>query len=1319
MEDVELLKQQLSKEIDARKKAEFALEEKENELKSLQALKESYKNKDSSYKEPSTPYLASTGTRLASLISNLNLAVLVEDENRKILLVNQKFCNLFEIPAIAEQLLGADCSGSAEQSKHLFKDPDIFIKRIEHLLVEKKQALEELLELKDGRVVKRDFIPVFNGKDYLGHLWTYEDVTELMTVKRRIESLSRFAHESPNPILRCSAEGHLLYANAAAKPFVEALMTSSYTENYTEAKDSILKNLELAYKTRLIITIEVTIASKVFDAVIAPVENEEYINIYGTDITDIKSAESKIHLLKELLDQLDEYIQVIDKEGNFTFVNKASAERFGFSPEVLTGKNIKSLTPFFYQNMTWEQQFEFFKEKERFVLESTHTRPDKVTYPIEASVKHTNVNGKEYIISFSRDITERKNIEEALKEQKEFYEDILNNLPSDVAVFNTNYQYLFVNPAGIRDEALRKWIIGKSDFDYCKYRGKDESLAIKRKEKHDEVRLNKKSIEWEDSTTNKNNEINYHLRRFKPVLDDEGNIKIIIGYGVDITEMKQVQEQLAKSEELHRLVIYAANDGIWDWDIKTGYLFLSERWKGMLGYQDNELPNHISIWERVMHPEDFLIAKKILQDHFEKRTPYTYSLRYYHRDGSIRWIMCRGFAIRNRKGEAYRMVGSCTDITDTKIAEEQLKDSEEKLQAIFNLSYDAKFLVDPETNKILDCNQRAIELFQAKSKEELINLSITTLRKNPLENEEYEKIGTDIERKGYWNREVLYATREGNSFWGSTVGKTIRFNKKELGLARITDVTKKKKTEEELIKAKQIAEDSTKAKETFLANMSHEIRTPMNGILGMADLLNKTQLDSPQKNYLRLIKNSADNLLVIINDILDLAKIESGKLTLEQISFDVSEVVKNSVLSLTYKAEEKGIALVINPIISEHTLVIGDPYRLNQIFLNLINNAIKFTENGSVEISGRAPHSNTEEITFEFTVKDTGIGIHKEKLDLIFEGFTQASIDTTRKYGGTGLGLTICKDLIQMQGGNIWVESEPNEGSKFIFSLTYKKATELEETKAEENESNYTTLQKFHILLAEDNEVNQYLAKTLLSEWGCEVDLANNGMEALSLFERNHYDVILMDIQMPHMGGIEATQNIRNHKDKRKSIVPIIALTANALVGDAEKYLTAGLNDYISKPFQRETLYRKIYKNVNQNAKQNLLIKQAESSSEQSTANSSNLPDYTFLENSFNNNHEFLKRILTIFIETTPVMVEDMQLSLQQKDYDNTHAIAHKLKTTIDSFRIKALHDVIRKIEHNSAKRTQLDELPALIQYVAEVLEEVSKDITNKLQTYN
>lgn len=1316
MEEIEFLKRALKEEVESRKAAEEKLSEYKRELEQTKAdLSHQFKERLETYLINEKKFL-SNSSRFSSLILNLDSAILLEDENRKIVLVNQKFCDIFGISTPPEQLIGADCSNSAQQSKILFKEPESFISRIEKILINKKKVLSDELHLVDGRILKRDFIPVIVEDTYLGHLWNYEDLTNYIGVKKKIESLSRFPKESPNPILRCTPEGVVLYANAAAKQFVSVLSTAQYNSHYEKTYTSLISNLESSFKTRMILKNEISIKDKTYNVSYVPVENENYVNIYATDITIRKEAEGKIYLLKELLNQLDEFIQIIDKDGNFVFINESSAGRFQIPIDEISKMNIKEIVPSFYNGMNWEEQFEFFKEKESFILESTHTRPDKTVYPIEASIKHTCVHGKEYIISFSKDISERKRTDEALKTQKEFYEDILNNIPSDIAVFNTNYQYLYVNPAAIRDPETRKWIIGKTDADYCKYKGKDESLALMRKKNHDTIHEHKKPIEWEDVFQDKDGNVSYVLRKFHPVLDENNNIKIVIGNGINITDIKQVQEKLAKSEELYRLVIHATNDGIWDWDIESGNLYLSERWKGMLGYTDKTLENHISSWTKTMHPEDLPIAMEILQNHFEKHKPYIYTLRYMHLDGTIRWIKCRGFAIRNRKGEPYRMLGSCTDVTDTQIAEEKLKENEKKLQAIFNHSHDAKFLVDTETNKIIEFNQRTLELFEVDKPENLYNTSATSLRKNQMSKEEAEKTQADFKEQGYWNQEVLYKTHKGNDFWGNIVAQTITINKREVILARITDITKNKKNEQELILAKKIAEDSTKAKEMFLANMSHEIRTPMNGILGMAELISRTNLDETQKKHVKLIKNSADNLLVIINDILDMAKIESGKLTMEQIPFDICDVIKNAIQTLTYKAEEKGIELKTYPIKLDHNIVIGDPFRLTQALLNLINNAIKFTENGSVEISGRVPCSNAEEITFEFTVQDTGIGIPKDKLDTIFEGFTQASLDTSRKYGGTGLGLTISKNLIQMQGGNIWVESTIGKGSKFIFSITYKKGDSTSIEHKIKSEINIQELHKLKVLLAEDNEVNQYFAKTLMDEIGLEVDIANNGIEALEYFEKNVYDLILMDIQMPHMGGIEATSKIRKHKNKVKSQTPIIALTANALVGDAEKYLKAGMDDYISKPFNRETLFRKIQLHTNSTNSKALYEERSEMVVLKS--DNANLPNYEHLENNFLNNTAFLKKILTIFIETTPDIVEELKLNTKNNDYPKIQATAHKLKASIDSFKIMALHDTIRSIEKYAAEKNNLDKIPELVKFTDEILTLAQEDIKKRIQTY-
>ena len=389
------------------------------------------------------------------------------------------------------------------------------------------------------------------------------------------------------------------------------------------------------------------------------------------------------------------------------------------------------------------------------------------------------------------------------------------------------------------------------------------------------------------------------------------------------------------------------------------------------------------------------------------------------------------------------------------------------------------------------------------------------------------------------------------------------------------------KQNNELIKAKTRAEDSSKAKEQFLANMSHEIRTPLNGIDGMTGLLMKTNITDDQKEYLHAVRTSVDALLVIVNDILDISKIEAGKLDLEYIGFNLKESLNNTIRSLDYKAKEKGIRLQHNFDDHISTILIGDPVRLNQIIINLINNAIKFTHEGGVTLNCTLVRKTDTTNTIEFRVTDTGIGIDKDKLEKIFESFSQEDESTTRKYGGTGLGLSISTQLVQLYKGQLKVESEKNKGTSFYFEIELPCGRDTDVPEESVGVVYPVNVKGRKVLLVEDHEINQFLATTILNEWKIEVDLAENGQIAVDKVKSGEidYDVILMDMQMPVMGGIEATQIIRN---ELKSTIPIIALTANAVKGDSDKCIEAGMNDYISKPFDPSVLYNKILTLINQ-----------------------------------------------------------------------------------------------------------------------------------------
>ena len=398
-------------------------------------------------------------------------------------------------------------------------------------------------------------------------------------------------------------------------------------------------------------------------------------------------------------------------------------------------------------------------------------------------------------------------------------------------------------------------------------------------------------------------------------------------------------------------------------------------------------------------------------------------------------------------------------------------------------------------------------------------------------------------------------------------------------------------TKNELIDAKnhaelktQIAEDAVKAKQQFLSNMSHEIRTPMNAIIGFTHVVLKTDLNKEQKEYINAIKISGDALIVLINDILDLAKVDAGKMVFEQKPFNLCDAISTMLQLFEPKIKEKNLELVKEYDETIPAIVIGDPMRLRQIILNLMSNAVKFTAKGNITLRVRLLKENAEETTIEFELEDTGLGIREDRLEQVFNNFEQAGSETSSSYGGTGLGLAIVKQLVKHQGGTISVRSEFGKGSTFCFIMGFVK-TDLKEEKTtigtEKNQngsSKETGARDVKVLVAEDVSLNQLLIKIILLDFGFDVDIVANGKIAIEYLQKNTYDIVLMDLQMPEMNGFEATTYIRN---TLKSKIPIIALTADVTTVDVEKCIASGMNDYISKPIDEKLLYSKMIKYLN------------------------------------------------------------------------------------------------------------------------------------------
>jgi PAS domain S-box-containing protein len=1031
--------------------------------------------------------------------------------------------------------------------------------------------------------------------------------------------------------------------------------------------------------------------------------------------------EQRLKLLQQIFDKASDGIQIAEESGYLYYVNEIASKRLSIAPNKVSAYHVCDLEKTFLNDKkAWQNHVNQLKKEKKIIFEGEHINQDTGKHiPVELTINMIAVRDKNFIIASARDITQRRIQENKLKETNQKLESVFNEM-SDVvwSLKLPKLEILFVTPsvesvfeysADVFMNDISLWyklilsedisivydikrsILKNAEFT-AKYRIKTPSGQIKWIKNKGKIVFdsNGKPIRLDGVITDRTRQ---YLAQ--ETLDQEVKLQEVL---IDIAstyinlDPKDVENTINQSLEKMGLFVSADRAYIFDYDFEKGVTSNTYEWCN-IGI-DSEIHNLQNV------PNDFFpqwIAQHQLGNAFYIKDV---NALQEEKDGELKSILVAqdiksliaipmldgdeligfiGFdSVRNHyhysekeKRLLFLFGQMLINIRNREKWDNQLRLQEEKYRNIIANMYLGLLEVDRHDYIVYAnqtfCDMSGYNLDELKGKQ-ATGLFVVEHQKNII----IDKIIKRNENKSD-SYEVEIINKKGEKRWWFISGAPNYNDKGQLigSIGIHLDITEQKRLEHELAMAKTFAETAAKAKELFLANMSHEIRTPLNVIIGMIRQLTKENLSNDQYFYVKQSESSAKHLLTILNNVLDIAKIESGDMEIESVSFSPSALVYN-VHSIMYsQATEKNISFLLSVDSEINPVLKGDEKRLRQVLINLVGNAIKFTNKGMIKLSVKLVKSNKDGQLIRFEVEDTGIGMSETFISKLFDKFSQEQNASNRNYEGTGLGLAISKDLIQLMGGNLNVFSKKNEGTKFAFELVFKIGVE-DSLMSLGQKLKEGVFKGKRVLLVEDNEINRFIAIQSLTYLGFEITEAENGLVAINIIQNNEFDLILMDIQMPVMDGLQATTFIR---ENLYNSTPIIALTANAFKHDIELYLEKGMTDFITKPYDEDDFFSKI-----EFVMQNSVL-----------SHRFFIPPLFKLDTvqkMSRGNNDFVLKLLTIFIQTSIKIDESMQECINKNDWKSMNSIAHRVKPSIDQFEIIELKEIIRWLENYDGNQT-------------------------------